>query len=76
MYSLCVLHHSDLIVFIYQVWVGNCMCVFPVISPLFIQQNVLSLSLLENVLKAKDQKKRRGCFYPHLISSGEISVSS
>lgn len=44
MYSLCVLHLSDLIVFIYQVWVGNRMRVFPVISLLSIQQNVLSLN--------------------------------
>lgn len=43
MYSLCELHLSELIVFIYQVWVDNCMCVFPLISPLFIKQNVLSL---------------------------------
>lgn len=42
MYSLCVLHLYDLIVFIYQVWVGNRMCVFPVISLLFVKQNVLS----------------------------------
>lgn len=34
MYSLCVLHLSDLIVFIYQVWVGNRMRVLPLISPL------------------------------------------
>lgn len=44
MYSLCELHPSDLIVFIYQVWVGNCMRVFPVISLPSIQQNVLSLN--------------------------------
>lgn len=44
MYSLCELHPSDLIVFIYQVWVGNCMHVFPVISLPSIQQNVLSLN--------------------------------
>lgn len=44
MYSLCVFHRSDLIGFIYQVWEGNCMCVSPVISPLFIKQNVLSLN--------------------------------
>lgn len=65
--TVCVYFHlSDLIVFIYQVWVGNRMRVFPVISSLFIKQNVPSLNItagiesdtvvLENVLKAKDKK--------------------
>lgn len=48
------------------------MCVFPVISLLLIKQNVLSLNTtagiesdmvtdFENVLRAKDQKKRQSC---------------
>ncbi len=49
MYSLCVLPPSDLIVFIYQVWGGNRMRVFPVISLLSVQQNVLSLNTTAGV---------------------------
>lgn len=82
MYSLCVLHLSDLIVFIYQVWVGNCMCVFPVISPLFIKQNVLSLNTTAGIesdmvtvtecVKSqgfKKKKKRKGVAVSNLIQS-------
>lgn len=43
MYSMCVLHLYDFIVFIYPVRVGNRMCVFPVVGLLLIKQNVLSL---------------------------------
>lgn len=43
MYSLCVPHVLDLIVFnISGMGGGDCMSVFPDISPLFIKQNVLS----------------------------------
>lgn len=43
MYSLCVLHPNDLTVFIYEVRVDSCMCVFPVIRSLLIKQNVFPL---------------------------------
>lgn len=83
MYSLCVFHLSDLIVFIYQVWVGNCMCVFPVVSPLFMKRNVLSLNTTAGIesdmvavrewFEGKDKKeKRRGCFYPCEIYCGNL----
>lgn len=69
---------------IVQVWVGNCMCVFPVISPLFIIQNVLTLITITagiesdtvtvtECVKSQGFKKRHGCFYPCSIRCGETS---
>lgn len=74
MYSLCVFHLSDLIVFIYQVWVGSCMRVFPVISPLFIKRNVLSLNTTAGIesdmfavteygLRARIKKKKKAWLF-------------
>lgn len=61
MYSLCVLHLSDLIVFIYQVWVGNCMHVFPVMSLLFVKQNVLSLNTTAGIESDMAAAVKRMC---------------
>lgn len=61
MYSLCVLHLSDLIVFIYQVRVGNRMHVFPVMSPLFVKQNVLSLNTTAGIENDMAAAVKRMC---------------
>lgn len=54
---------------IYQVWTGKCMCVFPDISPLLLNRmychwTYSGHSEQENVIEAKDQQHRPGCFYP------------
>lgn len=75
-------HLSDLIVFIYQVWVGNCMCVFPVISLLLMKQNVLSLNStagnesdavtdLRMCYEPRIKRKGTAVFHPFSVCSGE-----
>lgn len=73
---MCTSCFSDLIVFIYQVWGGNRMRVFPVISPLFSETECTVTKILQLALrvtrsllseecvkkKATDQKTRHGCF--------------
>lgn len=85
MYSLCVPHVLDLIVLIYQVWGGDCMSVFPDVSPLFMKQNVLSLNtraVIEwcghclRMWGAKDSGGKKGCFLAYSSCGRETCVTS
>lgn len=84
MYSLRVYHFADLFLYI-RFWGGSCMHVFPVISPHFLLNRMychwtlqlalwVTWSLFENVLQAKDQKKRCGVVFFFFFSFNPYST--